>query len=148
MHVYTCEHTLSLHYCDGAQGMSIDDSELREYTHGLFGSMAAILKQDFQPFLATCVAAALASCNQVSHPLHQRLLHTLPHRASSTRLPTKVVTYLATQASHTHACLQTCTPCAGNQHTCTCPIMASVIVMYAVTKVHRPHHAVALCTLS
>ncbi|KAL3153296.1 hypothetical protein ABBQ38_011641 [Trebouxia sp. C0009 RCD-2024] len=46
------------------KGMSIDDSELREYTHGLFGSMAAILKQDFQPFLATCVAAALASCNQ------------------------------------------------------------------------------------
>lgn len=46
--------------------MSIDDSELREYTHGLFGSMAAVLKQDFQPFLATCVAAALASCEQVS----------------------------------------------------------------------------------
>ena len=49
-----------------AQGMSIDDSELREYTHGLFGSMAAVLKQDFQPYLATCVAAALASCEQVS----------------------------------------------------------------------------------
>lgn len=48
------------------QGMSIDDSELREYTHGLFGSMAGVLKQDFQPFLATCVAAALASCEQVS----------------------------------------------------------------------------------
>lgn len=50
----------------GVQGMSIDDSELREYTHGLFGSMAGVLKQDFQPFLATCVAAALASCDQVS----------------------------------------------------------------------------------
>ena len=48
------------------QGMSIDDSELREYTHGLFGSIAAVLKQDFQPYLATCVAAALASCDQVS----------------------------------------------------------------------------------
>lgn len=45
--------------------MSIDDSELREYTHGLFGSIAGVLKQDFQPFLATCVAAALASCEQV-----------------------------------------------------------------------------------
>lgn len=88
---YMCihvEHTLSLHHSDGAQGMSIDDSELREYTHGLFGSMAAILKQDFQPFLATCVAAALASCNQVSHPLHQ-----------------KVVTYLATHSlTHAPAC--------------------------------------------
>ena len=48
------------------QGMSIDDSELREYTHGLFGSIAAALKQDFQPYLATCVAAALASCDQVT----------------------------------------------------------------------------------
>lgn len=46
------------------KGMSIDDSELREYTHGLFGSIAAALKQDFQPYLATCVSAALASCNQ------------------------------------------------------------------------------------
>ena len=46
--------------------MSIDDSELREYTHGLFGSIAAVLKQDFQPYLATCVAAALASCEQVN----------------------------------------------------------------------------------
>ena len=63
------------------QGMSIDDSELREYTHGLFGSMAGILKQDFQPFLATCVAAALASCEQVSQ---QRPLSCL--------------------TSHTHAC--------------------------------------------
>ena len=46
--------------------MSVDDSELREYTHGLFGSIAAALKQDFQPYLATCVAAALASCDQVT----------------------------------------------------------------------------------
>ena len=46
--------------------MSIDDSELREYTHGLFGSIAGILKQEFQPYLATCVSAALLSCNQVS----------------------------------------------------------------------------------
>ena len=60
------EQTLSLQYSGDAQGMSIDDSELREYTHGLFGSMAAILKQDFQPYLSTCVAAALASCDQVS----------------------------------------------------------------------------------
>ena len=50
--------------------MSIDDSELREYTHGLFGSIAAALKQDFQPYLATCVSAALASCNQVSPILY------------------------------------------------------------------------------
>lgn len=51
--------------------MSIDDSELREYTHGLFGSIAGVLKQDFQPFLATCVAAALASCNQVTQQQQQ-----------------------------------------------------------------------------
>lgn len=56
--------------------MSIDDSELREYTHGLFGSIAAALKQDFQPYLATCVSAALASCNQVS-PIPYLLLHVL-----------------------------------------------------------------------
>lgn len=58
--------------------MSIDDSELREYTHGLFGSMSGILKQDFQPFLATCVAAALASCEQVSQqqPLSCLTSHT------------------------------------------------------------------------
>lgn len=43
----------------------MDDSELREYTHGMFSSIAGLLKQDFQPYLATCVAAALASCNQV-----------------------------------------------------------------------------------
>ncbi len=54
--------------CAPIQGMSIDDSELREYTHGLFGSIAAVMKQDFQPYLATCVSAALASCNQVSPP--------------------------------------------------------------------------------
>lgn len=47
------------------QGMTIDDSELREYTHGMFGSIAGLMKQEFQPYLATCVAAALASCNQV-----------------------------------------------------------------------------------
>ena len=52
------------------QGMSVDDSELREYTHGMFGSIAGLLKQDFQPYLATCVAAALASCNQVSSFSH------------------------------------------------------------------------------
>lgn len=56
--------------------MSIDDSELREYTHGLFGSIAAALKQDFQPYLATCVSAALASCNQVS-PVLYLLLYVL-----------------------------------------------------------------------
>ena len=66
-HMYSkTSETLSLQYSGDAQGMSIDDSELREYTHGLFGSMAAILKQDFQPYLSTCVAAALASCDQVS----------------------------------------------------------------------------------
>ena len=48
------------------QGMSIDDSEVREYTHGMFGSIAGLMQQDFQPYLATCVAAALASCNQVT----------------------------------------------------------------------------------
>lgn len=78
MDKHMCIHVsvhMSLQYSSDAQGMSIDDSELREYTHGLFGSMAAILKQDFQPFLATCVAAALASCDQVAHPYP--LSHTL-----------------------------------------------------------------------
>ena len=73
MHASVCEPTLH------AQGMSIDDSELREYTHGLFGSMAGILKQDFQPFLATCVAAALASCQQVSQRHPPSLLSAPPY---------------------------------------------------------------------
>lgn len=63
--------------------MSIDDSELREYTHGLFGSMAGILKQDFQPFLATCVAAALASCEQVSQQHLLACLASLTHMHSN-----------------------------------------------------------------
>jgi hypothetical protein len=66
--------------------MSIDDSELREYTHGLFGSIAAALKQDFQPYLATCVSAALASCNQVS-PIPYLLLHILTCFMTPAALP-------------------------------------------------------------
>ena len=48
-----------------AQGLTLGDSELREYTHGLFGHVARMLGQDFVPFLGPAVAAAVESCAQV-----------------------------------------------------------------------------------
>ena len=85
--------------------MSIDDSELREYTHGLFGSVAGVLKQDFQPFLGTCVAAALASCEQVSPQ------HFLACLASSTHMHSRKQTIVMCIMKHLimlcgNACMQ------------------------------------------
>ena len=48
-----------------AQGLTLGDSELREYTHGLFGHVARMLGPDFVPYLRTAVAAAMESCSQV-----------------------------------------------------------------------------------
>lgn len=48
------------------QGLQIDDSELREYTHGMLGSIAEKLGKDFAPFLPHAVEAAFASCSQVA----------------------------------------------------------------------------------
>ena len=58
------------------QGLQIEDSELREYTHGMLGSIAEKLGRRFAPFLPHAVEAALASCAQAgSGPAC--LLHTL-----------------------------------------------------------------------
>ena len=48
------------------QGLQIEDSELREYTHGMLGSIADKLGKDFAPFLPHAVEAAFASCSQAS----------------------------------------------------------------------------------
>ena len=48
----------------GVQGLQIEDSELREYTHGLLGAIAEKLGRRFAPFLPHAVEAALASCAQ------------------------------------------------------------------------------------
>ena len=59
------------------QGLQIEDSELREYTHGMLGSIAEKLGRRFAPFLPHAVEAALASCAQArSGPLF--LLHAMP----------------------------------------------------------------------
>lgn len=50
-----------------AQGLALGDSELREYTHGMFGHIARMLGPDFQPYLRACVAAAVESCGQARH---------------------------------------------------------------------------------
>ena len=47
-----------------AQGFQVDDSELREYTHGMLGSIADKLGPDFAPFLPHAAEAAFASCSQ------------------------------------------------------------------------------------
>jgi len=52
------------------QGLQIDDSELREFTHGMLGSIAEKLGKDFAPFLPHAVEAAFASCSQVRALLH------------------------------------------------------------------------------
>ncbi|KAK9828387.1 hypothetical protein WJX81_002836 [Elliptochloris bilobata] len=46
------------------QGLTLDDSELREYTHGLFGHVARMLGPGFEPYLRPAVAAAIESCAQ------------------------------------------------------------------------------------
>ena len=67
----------------GAQGLQVEDSELREYTHGMLGSIAEKLGRRFAPFLPHAVEAALASCAQArSAPaclLHALLLPRQPH---------------------------------------------------------------------
>ena len=52
-----------------AQGMSLDDSELREYGHGMLGNVVQELGANFAPYLQPCVEAAIASCSQVGNPL-------------------------------------------------------------------------------
>ena len=52
--------------CAVVQGLQIEDSELREYTHGMLGSIAEKLGKDFAPFLPHAVEAAFASRSQVS----------------------------------------------------------------------------------
>lgn len=51
------------------QGLQIEHSELREYTHGMLSSIADKLGKDFAPFLPHAVEAAFASCSQASHAL-------------------------------------------------------------------------------
>ncbi|CAL5224745.1 g7478 [Coccomyxa viridis] len=46
------------------RGLQIEDSELREFTHGMLGSIADKLGKDFAPFLPHAVEAAFASCSQ------------------------------------------------------------------------------------
>ena len=59
------------------QGLQIEDSELREYTHGMLGSIADKLGKDFAPFLSHAVEGSI------------RLLlsgkHSLPHLADVPR---------------------------------------------------------------
>lgn len=51
-----------------AQGLTLGDSELREYTHGMFGHIARMLGPGFQPYLRAAVAAAVESCGQARWP--------------------------------------------------------------------------------
>lgn len=51
------------------QGLALDNSELREHTHGLLVHTAELLHQDFAPWLPRAVEAALASCAQVRQKL-------------------------------------------------------------------------------
>ena len=62
---------------NGMQGLQIEDSELREYTHGMLGSIAEKLGKSFAPFLHHAVGAALASCAQASSG-SAGMLHALP----------------------------------------------------------------------
>lgn len=56
------------------QGLQIEDSELREFTHGMLGSIADKLGKDFAPFLPHAVEAAFASCSQASTHCLYRVL--------------------------------------------------------------------------
>ena len=75
----------------------MEDSELREYTHGMLGSVAEALGRRFAPFLPHAVEAALASCAQAgSGPgclLHALLLPRQPQQvhARGRALPTSVL---------------------------------------------------------
>ena len=51
-----------------AQGFQIDDSELREYTHGMLGAIADALGKGFAPYMPHAVEAAFASCSQACCP--------------------------------------------------------------------------------
>ena len=51
------------------QGLQIESSELREYTHGMLGSIADKLGKEFAPFLPHAAEAAFASCSQASRAL-------------------------------------------------------------------------------
>lgn len=59
--------------------MALDDSELREYGHGMLGNVAQELGAGFGPYLQPCVEAAIASCSQVSaalpHACYSQLLY-------------------------------------------------------------------------
>ncbi len=61
-----------------AQGLALGDSELREYTHGMFGHIARMLGPYFQPYLRACVAAAVESCGQARHSPRPPLLTAHP----------------------------------------------------------------------
>ena len=62
----------------GVQGLTLGDSELREYTHGLFGHVARMLGPGFQPYLHAAVAAAVESCGQVRASQRSHLLEATP----------------------------------------------------------------------
>ncbi len=44
--------------------MALEDSEVREYGHGMLSNLAQELGPAFAPYLPAAVQAALASCSQ------------------------------------------------------------------------------------
>lgn len=54
-----------MRWCGLYQGLELDYTELREYSHGMFAHVAEVLEADFEPYLATVIAAAIHSCQQV-----------------------------------------------------------------------------------
>ena len=58
-----------------AQGMALDNTELREYTNGMLAHLAETLGEEFHPFLPSAVQAAIASCSQVQRSHMESLMH-------------------------------------------------------------------------
>ena len=83
---YTLLHACGSEALGVVQGLQIEDSELREYTHGMLGSIADKLGKEFAPFLPHAVEAAFASCSQASTHCPILLMSPVPKACSQRRV--------------------------------------------------------------